>query len=102
MEGPGSSDAPGHFHYLVCLDHVPDLHVVEAGELHAAFQARPNITGVLLEPLQAIQFPSVLYDYVVPDDSDLGIAGDLALGDETSGDRPHSGNLEQLPYLGAL
>ena len=40
---------------LVRLDHVADLDVVVAGDLHAALEALADLADVVLEPLEDVQ-----------------------------------------------
>src|SRR5690606_35864382 len=86
--------------HAVALDDVADLDVVEVGDVQTAFEALPDLSDIVLEPLEAAQLALVHLD-PVPDDAHAAAALKLAVRDHAASDGPDTRNLEDLSELGA-
>src|SRR3974390_2799436 len=90
---------PGDLAFLVGLDHVAFLQVLEVREADAALEARRHLAYVVLEATQGL-------DGTLPDDGPLAeeahlrAPGDPPVAHVTPGDGADSGAPEDLPHLG--
>src|SRR3954469_3209908 len=83
---------------LVDLEHIAFLHVVEALQEDAAFEAGLDLAGVFLEALQ-LRDPRLVDDGPVADDADAGVAPHGPARHVGAGDRAEPRHAEQLPHL---
>src|SRR5262249_7112062 len=85
----------GFLDHFVGFDHVVLLDLVPAGDHHAALVALLDLADIVLEPAQAADLALVDLDGV-PDDPQVRLAGDLALGDHAASDHADLGDRERL------
>src|SRR5690606_6997822 len=84
---------------LVGLDDVVHLDVVVLAQGQTTFEALADLDGVILEPAQRRDLQVFRDHHVVPQQARLGVAADLARGDQAAGDGAELGRLEHLADL---
>lgn len=77
------------FFHDICFKYVAFFDVVEFLQAHTALVAGSNLFDVVFKPLEAVELV-VGDDDAIPDDTDVGAAGNLALQHITSG---HGANI---------
>ena len=85
--------------HLEALKDVAFLDVLELCQGDAALKARGNLLGVILEALQAGN-GILADDDAVTDQTQLGVAGDFAVGNAAACDGADAGDLVDLADLG--
>src|SRR5580765_4717329 len=98
--GLGSGFRAADFLNAEGLENVPDLHIIEVGDAHAALKSGADFAGVVLEALQRAELGSI-DDHAIADDADLRGAVEHAVHDIATGDGTRALDTEGVANFGA-
>src|SRR5579871_5769635 len=81
------------------FENVADLHIRKVRDHDSALEALGHLADIVLEMLERLDLARE-DNVAATADADVGVAGDLAVGDVTAGDHDAAGRLEPLAHLG--